>query len=109
MARLLSMRALGMAANHGHHHQAGVLQHEGSGIIFIVGMIVMSVAILSLVVFGCADGARRRRKRHGGFVGGYYGGGGGGGACGGGGGGGGCGGGGGGGGGCGGGGGGGGC
>ncbi|CAI9088990.1 OLC1v1023467C1 [Oldenlandia corymbosa var. corymbosa] len=86
MARLLSMRALGMAAND--HHQAGVLRHDASGIIFIIGMIVMSVAILSLVVFGCADGAsRRRRKRHGGGDGGDGGGGdggdGGGGGCGG--------------------------
>ncbi|GMH11096.1 hypothetical protein Nepgr_012937 [Nepenthes gracilis] len=72
-----------------------------SGSLFLLCMVVVSVSIVSMVVFACADGfGEGSPRRSGGFIGGGGGGVVGGGGCGGGGGGGGCGGGGGGGGGC---------
>ncbi|PHT44169.1 hypothetical protein CQW23_18194 [Capsicum baccatum] len=55
---------------------------EGSGLMIMVGMVVMSVLMISMVIFNCGDSSNGERKRwgNGGF---YGGGGGGGGGCGG--------------------------
>ena len=37
-------------------------QHKCSGPIVVLGMIVRSVSIISLIMFGCADGASKPRK-----------------------------------------------
>lgn len=79
----------------------GILKFEGSHILFMLCMIVVSMSVLSMIIFGCADSndhdSHKKRRRHGRFGGSAGGGGaacggggGGGGGCGGGGGGGGC-------------------
>ena len=62
-------------------NEAGVMK-EGSGSTFMLGMTFMSVAVMSLVIFGCGDCSRKPFKSGGGggrcgSGGGYYGGGGG--------------------------------
>ncbi|KAF3672838.1 hypothetical protein P3S67_016606 [Capsicum chacoense] len=49
---------------------------EGSGLMIMVGMVVMSVLMISMVIFNCGDSSNGERKRWG--NGGFYGGGGGG-------------------------------
>nr|XP_027063124.1 glycine-rich protein DOT1-like [Coffea arabica] len=61
------MTAVGSAAS-----EKGFM-HEGSGVILILGMIVMSVSIMSLIIFGCADKPRKSGGRgHGRYSGGVF-------------------------------------
>nr|XP_027063123.1 loricrin-like [Coffea arabica] len=76
MARHLFMTSIGNAAS-----QVALMQHEGSGLMVMLGMIVMSVSIMSLIIFGCANCADGKPGKSGGRRR-YYGGAGGGSACG---------------------------
>ena len=58
MGRYLVMKGVGSAIS-----EADIMQqHKCSGPIFMLGMIVISVSIISLIMFGCADGAGKPRK-----------------------------------------------
>ncbi|CAA0808748.1 Unknown protein [Striga hermonthica] len=61
---------------------------EGSGLVYMLGMIVLSISFMSVLILACADSGSggKRRRRYGGVAGGGGGGGcggGGGGGCGG--------------------------
>ncbi|XP_028761751.1 glycine-rich cell wall structural protein-like [Neltuma alba] len=101
----MARELVGFGGGNGHEIMSSIMNGSVSGTLMLLMMFVLSISLVSMVIFGCGDSSPGPRRRSGWSGGGYYGGG----YGGGGGGGGGCGGGGGGGGGCGGGGGGGGC
>jgi len=79
---LQMVRDFGALVGAAHVDNPGVAL-EGSGGLLLLGLIIMSLSIISMLIFSCADGIFR--NRHGGGHGGTGGGdlGGGGGACGG--------------------------
>ncbi|KAI3465937.1 hypothetical protein Pfo_022600 [Paulownia fortunei] len=53
-------------ANGGNVGSEAGLVFQGSGLMYMLGMIVLSVSIMSMLIFACADhGSSKRRKRWG--------------------------------------------
>ncbi|KAL2503405.1 Uncharacterized protein Fot_37253 [Forsythia ovata] len=58
-----------VVANGGNAVSEGGLFYGGLGFVFMLGMIVMSLSIISMIILGCADGAhdsKKKKKRRGG-------------------------------------------